>query len=263
LPYSDPDLSRWDRIVAVAKNPSKSVKIAVVGKYTDLKDSYKSLAEALAHGGVANDAGVDVSWMDADDTDLERFLDELSGADGVLVPGGFGSRGISAKIRAIRFARTNRIPFMGICLGMQLAVIEACQSAGQHSASSTEFGPCDLAVVSIMPNRDGDMGGTMRLGSYPAMLQEDSLARRIYGKALIHERHRHRYEVTLTDQQRSSLENRGFRISGTSPDGRLPEIVERVDHPWFVGVQFHPELKSRPLDPHPLFVGFINAAIKR
>ena len=261
LDYSDPDLSGWERIVSVARNPSSSVKIAVVGKYTDLKDSYKSLAEALAHGGLANDARADISWIDADDTHVEGFYEELANADGVLVPGGFGRRGISAKIGAIRFARTNRIPFLGICLGMQLAVIEACQSAGYPAASSTEFGPCDPAVVSIMPDRDGDMGGTMRLGSYPAMLQEDSLARKIYGTPLIHERHRHRYEVTLTDQQRRSVEKGGFRISGTSPDGRLPEMIERVDHPWFVGVQFHPELKSRPLEPHPLFVDFIKASI--
>jgi CTP synthase len=262
LDHPEPDLSGWERIVRIARNPSHHVRIGVVGKYTDLKDSYKSLAEALAHGGLANDARVDVRWLEANDTDLEQFQDLRSEVDGVLVPGGFGSRGISAKIRAIRYARINLVPFLGICLGMQLAVIESYQFSGWPTASSTEFGPCDPAIVDIMPNRDGDMGGTMRLGSYAAMLAEGSLARRIYGAPLIHERHRHRYEVIANGTHLPRLGAHGLRFSGMSPDGRLPEIIERPDHPWFIGVQFHPELKSRPLDPHPLFASFIKAAME-
>jgi CTP synthase len=262
LEYSKPNLSGWKRIVQTAGDPLHSVTIAVVGKYTDLKDSYKSLAEALAHGGLANNANVNVKWIDAGDTNLDGFHSHLEDADAILVPGGFGSRGISAKIEAIKYARVARIPFLGICLGMQLAVIEAYRVAGWPSASSTEFGPCDPAVVDIMPNRDGDMGGTMRLGSYAAVLSEDSLARRIYGAPLIHERHRHRYEVIADGTHLPRLTSSGLRFSGMSPDGRLPEIIERPDHPWFIGVQFHPELKSRPLDPHPLFSSFIKAALE-
>jgi CTP synthase len=260
LECSDIDLSGWDRIVRIARQPSRAVSIAVVGKYTGLKDSYKSLSEALAHGGLANDARVNVTWIDADDEDLDPVLESSSG---ILVPGGFGPRGTEGKIRAIRYARENNVPFLGICLGMQLAVIEAYRSAGWPGASSTEFGRCDPAVIDIMPNRDGDMGGTMRLGSYSAMLSENSLAGRIYGNRLIHERHRHRYEVIADGIHRPRLERAGLVFSGMSPDGRLPEIIERTDHPWFIGVQFHPELRSRPLDPHPLFSSFINAAMER
>jgi len=255
LPVSSPDLSRWDRIVETARKPTKKVSIAVIGKYTDLKDSYKSLSEALAHGGLANDAEVDVTWIDADDPGLDTVLKEASG---ILVPGGFGERGSEGKMRAIRYAREHHIPFLGICLGMQLAVIEIARYAGLSRAGSTEFGPCDPMLVTIMPGMDGDLGGTMRLGSYPAILAENSLARKIYGQPLIHERHRHRYEVDHNYRQR--LESNGLWFSGMSPDGLLPEMVELRDHPWFIGVQFHPELKSRPLDPHPLFASFISAA---
>ncbi len=260
LPYSPPDLAAWDEIVQTHANPTNEAVISVVGKYTDLKDSYKSLAEALSHGGLANRARVRINWVDSDDPSL---LSVLEASSGILVPGGFGHRGIEGKISAIRYARERKIPFLGICLGMQLAVIETMRSQGYHGASSTEFGQCDPAIVDVMPGRDGDLGGTMRLGSFPAILCENSLARSVYGSPLIHERHRHRYEINLLSPNKKAIEIAGIFFSGSSPDGQLAEVIERSDHPWFIGVQYHPELRSRPLVPHPLFSSFIKASLVR
>ncbi len=274
LPWqSSPDLSRWKRIVDVVRAPDGEVRIAVVGKYTNLLDSYKSLAEALAHGGIANRVRVHLDWVDSQIFEEPDTVARLEGVHGILVPGGFGERGTEGKIEAVRFARERRVPFFGICFGMQMAVIEAARHlAGVPNASSSEFGPTDEAVVGLLTEwargnemqtraAGGDLGGTMRLGAYPADLAEGSLVRSIYGAGTIHERHRHRYEVNVRYRER--LEDAGMRFSGMSPDGVLPEIVEFPDHPWFIGVQFHPELKSKPFDPHPLFSGFIAAAVRQ
>jgi CTP synthase len=275
LPFdTPPDLSRWQRIVDIVRAPEGEVRIAVVGKYTNLLDSYKSLAEALAHGGIANGVRVRLDWMDSQIFEQPDAVGRLEGVHGILVPGGFGERGTEGKIEAVRFARERRVPFLGICFGMQMAVIEAARHlAGMPAASSSEFGPCDIPVVGLLTewtrgnqverrNAEGDLGGTMRLGAYPAELAAGSLVREIYqGAASIAERHRHRYEVNVA--YRPALEEAGLRFSGMSPDGVLPEIIELPSHPWFVGVQFHPELKSKPLDPHPLFQSFIAAAVKQ
>jgi CTP synthase len=274
LPFdARPDLSRWERIVDAARAPEGEVCIAVVGKYTNLLDSYKSLAEALTHGGIANRVKVRLDWVDAqifERTDVAARLDDVHG---ILVPGGFGERGSEGKIAAVRFARERRVPFFGICFGMQMAVIETARNlAGMPEASSTEFGSCDVPVVGLLTEwargneierrmENGDLGGTMRLGAYPAMLGASSLVRAIYGSTEIQERHRHRYEVNVHLKER--LEAAGLHFSGMSPDGVLPEIVEIPRHPWFIGVQFHPELKSKPFDPHPLFAGFIGAAVRQ
>ncbi len=269
-----PDLSQWQRIVDLVRAPEGEVRIAVVGKYTNLLDSYKSLAEALTHGGVANRVRVHLDWVDSQVFEQADAVTRLEGVHGILVPGGFGERGTEGKIEAVRFARERRVPFLGICFGMQMAVIEAARHlAGLPNASSTEFGPCDEPVVGLLTEwargneierreAGGDLGGTMRLGAYPAALQEGSLVRAAYdGTAEIHERHRHRWEVNV--RYREQLEAAGLRFSGMSPDGILPEIVELPGHPWFVGVQYHPELKSKPLDPHPLFRSFIAAAVRQ
>jgi CTP synthase len=246
----------------------------VVGKYTNLLDSYKSLAEALAHGGIANKVKVRLDWMDSEVFEQPDTVQQLDGVDGILVPGGFGERGTQGKIEAVRFARERKVPFLGICFGMQMAVIEAARNlAGMQGASSTEFGPCEVPVVGLLTEwargndierrrAGGDLGGTMRLGAFPARLAEGSLVRAIYGGAAdISERHRHRYEVNI--HYREQLEATGLRFSGLSPDGVLPEIVEYPNHPWFIGVQYHPELKSKPFAPHPLFEGFIAAAVRQ
>ena len=273
--YGEPKMDRWDRIVRAVEHPEGEVTIAVVGKYTNLLDSYKSLAEALTHGGIAHNVRVKLDWVDSEvfETSDEEAVARLEGASGILVPGGFGERGTPGKIEAVRFARERRVPFFGICFGMQMAVIEAARNlVGLKHASSTEFGPCEEPVVGLMTewlrgnalerrNLAGDLGGTMRLGAYPARLAEDSLVSRVYGAAQIEERHRHRYEVNVNYKDR--LEEVGLRFSGMSPDGALPEIVEYPDHPWFIGVQFHPELKSKPFAPHPLFKGFIGAAVRQ
>lgn len=269
----EPDLDRWRQIVAGMATPDGTVTIGIVGKYTSLLDSYKSLDEALRHGGIANHVKVVPRWVDAELFETEDPGPHLEGVHGILVPGGFGERGSEGKIRAVQYARERKIPYFGICFGMQMAVIEAARNiAGIADAGSTEFGPTDTPVVGLMTEwskgneletRDveGDLGGTMRLGAYPAQLAPDSKVREIYdGLQLISERHRHRYEVNIN--YREPLEAAGLRFSGLSPDGRLPEIVERQDHPWFVGVQFHPELKSKPFDPHPLFRSFIGEAAK-
>jgi len=275
LPFeTEPDLSAWQRIVDIVRGPDGEVRIAVVGKYTHLLDSYKSLGEALTHGGIRNRVRVQLDWVDSEIFEQPHAVARLDGVHGILVPGGFGERGTEGKIAAVRFARERRVPFLGICFGMQMAVIECARHmAGLPDASSTEFGPCGSPVVGLLTEwargneierraEGGDLGGTMRLGAYPAQLGAGSLVRRVYGDAAtIQERHRHRWEVNV--HYRSQLEAAGLRFSGMSPDGILPEIVELPAHPWFIGVQFHPELKSKPLDPHPLFSSFIAAAVKQ
>jgi len=275
LPYEqEPDLTRWARIVDAVRAPEGTVRIAVVGKYTNLLDSYKSLAEALAHGGIANRVKVQLDWIDAQVFEQPDSVQQLDGVHGILVPGGFGERGTAGKIAAVRFAREHKVPFFGICFGMQMAVIEAARNlANLPAASSTEFGPCDVPVVGLLTEwargndierrrAGGDLGGTMRLGAFEAALTDESLVKEIYGGAShISERHRHRYEVNI--HYRDALEATGLRFSGLSPDGVLPEIIEYPNHPWFIGVQYHPELKSKPFAPHPLFEGFIAAAVKQ
>ncbi|MFA4994825.1 MAG: CTP synthase [Bdellovibrionales bacterium] len=268
-----PNLTPWKNIVQRIREPEGEVTIAVVGKYTSLLDSYKSLSEALTHGGVANNVRVNLKWLDSQVFENADTLHYLEDVDGILVPGGFGERGTEGKIRAAQFAREKKIPFFGICFGMQLAVIEAARNlGGVPSATSSEFGASDHAVIGLMTewmkgNRieirksNGDLGGTMRLGAYPCKIVKGTKAHEIYGADLIHERHRHRYEVNTT--YRSQLEKAGLVFCGMSPDGSLPEMIERKDHPWFIGVQFHPELKSKPLDPHPLFRAFIAAAVQK
>jgi len=271
---AEPSMGRWHRILEAVRSPEGDVRIAVVGKYTTLPDSYKSLAEALTHGGIANRVRVKLEWVDSQVFEEPHAVSRLEGVHGILVPGGFGERGTEGKIEAVRFARSRKVPFLGICFGMQMAVIECARNlAGLADASSTEFGPCGTPIVGLLTewsrgnqvekrNEDGDLGGSMRLGAYPAVLGEGSLVRSVYDDvARISERHRHRYEVNIA--YRELLESKGLRFSGLSPDGVLPEIVEYPDHPWFIGVQFHPELKSKPFDPHPLFKGFIEAAVKQ
>jgi CTP synthase len=266
-----PSLDAWRRIVTRVKRPEGEVNIAVVGKYTGLLDAYKSLNEALVHGGIANNVEVRLRWVDAEEFGRAEATDSLHGVNGVLVPGGFGERGVDGKIAAVTYARTGRLPFLGICFGMQLACIEAARRmAGINGASSTEFGPCADPIVGLLTewekegtverrSEGGDLGGTMRLGAYPCEIAAGSLAHRVYGARSVSERHRHRYEVNIN--YKPALERAGLRFSGMSPDGRLPEIVELPGHPWFVGVQFHPELTSRPFAPHPLFAAFIRAAL--
>jgi len=269
-----PDLSRWKRIADVVRAPEGEVRIAIVGKYINLLDSYKSLAEALAHGGIANRVHVRLEWVDSQIFEAPDTVQRLEDVHGILVPGGFGERGTEGKIAAVRFARERKIPFLGICFGMQMAVIECARNlAGLSEASTTEFGPTPEPVVGLLTewargndierrSEGGDLGGTMRLGSYPARLAEGSLVRAMYdGAASIHERHRHRYEVNVHYRER--LEAEGMMFSGLSPDGVLPEIIEYPAHPWFIGVQYHPELKSKPFAPHPLFAGFIAASVKQ
>ena len=269
------DLTKWLEIDETLSNPDGEVKIAVVGKYTVLPDAYKSITEALVHGGIANKVKVRLRWVEAEDFETLEPEDVLKGANGILVPGGFGERGTEGKIKAVQYAREKKIPYFGICLGMQMAVIEAARHlAGINSASSSEFGEEGENVVGLMTEwtkgnervertKETDLGGTMRLGAYPAILTEGSLVAQEYGSNEISERHRHRYEVNIDYRER--LEATDLHFSGLSPDGVLPEIVEipTDKHPWFVGVQFHPELKSRPFDPHPLFDGFVSAAVKQ
>ncbi|SHN53863.1 CTP synthase [Erythrobacter sanguineus] len=271
-----PDLTAWNDVTDRYFNPEGEVTIAVVGKYVGLPDAYKSLNEALVHGGLANRVRVNIKWIDAEifeGDDTSQIIAALEPMHGILVPGGFGTRGSEGKIAAVGFARTRNVPFFGICLGMQMACVEGARTAGLAKASSTEFGPTDTPVVGIITEwmskeglqqreAGGDLGGTMRLGAYPAKLSANSHTSRIYGGVeMISERHRHRYEVNSAFIE--PLEKDGLLFAGMSPDGLLPEIVERPDHPWFVGVQFHPELKSRPFDPHPLFAGFIAAALEQ
>jgi CTP synthase len=271
-PRDDTDLSHWETVSHRLHHPETTVRIAIVGKYTSLKDAYKSLIEALIHGGIANNARVDLKWIDAAQFETEAAETLLADTRAILVPGGFGERGSEGKILAVRHARENKIPYFGICFGMQMAVVEATRNLlGLTQANSTELNPqTPEPVVGMMTEwmrgealekrvAQGDLGGTMRLGAYEARLNPDSHIAQIYGSATISERHRHRYEVNIAYRDR--LEARGLRFTGFSPDGLLPETVEIAGHPWFIGVQYHPELKSRPFAPHPLFTSFVAAAI--
>ncbi|WP_034994984.1 CTP synthase [Beijerinckia mobilis] len=272
-PAPKPDMSRWQAVMERINNPEGEVTIAIVGKYTGLKDAYKSLIEALAHGGIANRVRVNLDWIESEIFESTDPAPHLEHVHGILVPGGFGQRGAEGKMLAARFARERKVPYFGICFGMQMAVIEAVRSLAHiPGANSTEFGSTKEPVVGLMTEwmrhnelqmraAEGDLGGTMRLGAYPAQLQEGSKIAAIYESTLISERHRHRYEVNTA--YREQLAEKGLIFSGMSPDGLLPEVIELVDHPWFIGVQYHPELKSRPFAPHPLFSSFIAAAMEQ
>ncbi|MDH4990178.1 CTP synthase [Aquamicrobium lusatiense] len=272
-PAPKPRMERWEAVARRIHNPEGEVTIAVVGKYTGLKDAYKSLIEALSHGGLANRVRVKLEWIESEIFEKEDPAPYLEKVHGILVPGGFGERGSEGKILAARFARERKVPYFGICFGMQMACIEAARSlAGIEKASSTEFGPTSEPVVGLMTEwlkgnmlekrkASSDLGGTMRLGAFDATLTEGSKIASIYGTTKISERHRHRYEVNIEYKER--LEECGLQFAGMSPDGVLPETVEYPDHPWFIGVQYHPELKSRPLEPHPLFASFIEAAVEQ
>ncbi len=263
LPDRPADLRRWEDVVKRVKSPRHQTRIAVVGKYIELRDSYKSLTEALAHGGIANDCRVDVQWIDAEHIERDGPAAHFAGVHGILVPGGFGDRGIEGKIAAVRYARETSVPYFGICLGMQCAVIEfARHVAHLAGASSTEFEPATPhPVIDLLPEQRqvAAKGGTMRLGLYPVVLAEGSLAARLYGRSIIHERHRHRYEVN--NEYLKELEKHGLRVSGIWAEKQLVEVIEIPDHPYFVAGQFHPEFRSRPWDPHPLFSGFVGAAL--
>ena len=266
------NLSSWNNVVRKIKKTKKIVNIAVVGKYTDLKDSYKSLSEAIVHGGLANQVETQINWINSDKLSTKQIKNEIKKVNGILVPGGFGKRGVEGKLLSIKFAREQKIPFFGICLGMQLAIIEISKNVlGIKNANSSEFSKSSNSVVGLMTewlkdkkkiyrNYTSNKGGTMRLGSYPCKIKKDSLAFKIYGNKIIHERHRHRYEVNT--KYIGLFEENGYIFSGISPDNVLPEIIESKSHPWFLGVQFHPELKSRPFKPHPLFISFVKACIK-
>jgi CTP synthase len=272
-PVPKPDMSRWNAVTGRIHNPEGEVTIAIVGKYTGMKDAYKSLIEALAHGGMANRVKVQLDWIESEVFESSDPAPRLERVDGILVPGGFGHRGAEGKILAARFARERKVPYFGICFGMQMAVIEAARAlAGIADANSSEFGPTSQPIVGLMTEwmrgnelqmraAEGDLGGTMRLGAYSAHLRPGSKIAGIYGKTEISERHRHRYEVNMT--YRDQLEDKGMRFAGLSPDGLLPETIELVNHPWFIGVQYHPELKSRPFAPHPLFASFVAAAVEQ
>jgi CTP synthase len=266
-----PDLSRWTEIVERVRTPESEVKIGVVGKYTHLQDSYKSLSEALVHGGISNNVRVNLDWIESEIFETEGAVQKLGDVDGILVPGGFGERGSEGKIAAVKFAREHKVPYFGICFGMQMAVIEVARNlAGITGAGSTEFGATEKPVVGLLTewlrgdelerrSTEDNLGGTMRLGAYECHLAPNSRVAGIYDTPVISERHRHRYEVNINYQE--ELETAGLVFAGLSPDKELPEIIELRDHPWFIGVQFHPELRSKPFDPHPLFSSFIEAAV--
>ncbi|MEO8202093.1 MAG: CTP synthase, partial [Gemmatimonadota bacterium] len=266
LETKEPDLRSWKAMTERVLHPKQKVKIAVVGKYTDLSDAYKSVQEALIHGGIGNDVGVEISWLASDQfVDQDAAAALLQGHHGLLIPGGFGVRGIDGMVEAIRWARENGMPFFGICLGLQTAIIEFARDVCKlPNTNSTEFEPeCETPVISLMQSQKNvaDLGGTMRLGAYAARLRPGSRVAQTYGTTEISERHRHRWEVS--NAYRDVLAEYGMRLSGQSPDGGLVEVIELPDHPWFIGCQFHPELKSRPTRPHPLFAGFIGAAVRR
>ena len=265
LPCPEPDLKEWEDMVNAWKNRSKTVKIALVGKYTALHDAYISVVESLKHAGTANDAKVDIKWIESENLNAANADELLGDVSGILVPGGFGDRGISGKLQAIEYARTHGIPFLGLCLGMQLAIVEFCRHViGYEDAHSSELNPATShPVIHLMPDQNGvtDIGGTLRLGSYPCVLDKSSKAYQLYGEEVIHERHRHRYEVN--NDYREVLQQHGMLLAGQSPDGRIVEMIELPEHPWFIGTQAHPELKSRPNRPHPLFLGFVEAALKK
>ena len=264
LPCPEPDLSEWEKMVEDLKHPEREVEIALVGKYVQLHDAYISVVEALKHGGIAEHATVNIHWVDSELLNEDNVDEVLGSAQGILVPGGFGERGIDGKITAVRYAREQKIPFLGLCLGMQLAIVEFARNVcGLKGAHSIELDPATpYPMIALMPDQDGveDIGGTLRLGAYPCVLGKDTLARKLYGKDVIHERHRHRYEVN--NDYREVLKKNGIVLSGLSPDGRIVEMIELPAHPWFIGTQGHPELKSRPTRPHPLFHGFVEAATK-
>jgi CTP synthase len=265
------DLSMWSQVAECILEPKGEVTICIVGKYTGLADAYKSLNEALSHGGIFNKVKVNLNWIESEEINESNVNNKLNSCDGILVPGGFGERGSEGKILAIKFARENKVPYFGICFGMQLAVIEMARNLiGIKDASSSEFGNCNNSVVGLMTewkkgdtlesrSANGDLGGSMRLGAYQATINKNSMAYEVYKSESISERHRHRYEVNKNYEEK--LNDKGVNFSGLSPDGLLPEIVEIKDHPWFIGVQFHPELKSKPFDPHPLFKSFIKASV--
>ena len=269
----EPDLTIWFDILERIHKPEGEVRIAVVGKYTKHRDAYKSLSEALTHGGIANNVKVNLDWIESEIFEQEGTLEKLEDLNGILVPGGFGERGAKGKIEAVRFAREHRVPYFGICFGMQMAVIEVARNlAGIKGAGSTEFGAVKEPVVGLLTEwmhgdelerrtTEDNLGGTMRLGSYECRITPGSKTAEIFGTDTVFERHRHRYEVNINYRER--LEASGLKIAGLSPDGKLPEIVELDGHPWFIGVQFHPELKSKPFDPHPLFSAFIGAAVQQ
>ena len=271
MPERTPDLREWQHVVDSYTNPENMVTVLMVGKYIDLADAYKSLNEALSHGGIFNDVKVNIKWIESEELDKSNIAQKLSSCNGILVPGGFGERGSEGKIMAINYARINNVPYFGICFGMQLAVIEMARNIlNIQDANSSEFGNCQNSIVGLMTEwttsdnkiekreLNGDLGGTMRLGAYKAKIKKDSKVYKIYENDEISERHRHRYEVN--NNYEKDLNEKGVIFSGYSPDGLLPEIVEISSHPWFIGVQFHPELKSKPFDPHPLFKSFISAA---
>ena len=259
-----PNLDDWKQMVNDLRNPDKEVNIALVGKYTQLHDAYISVVEALKHGGIASHATVNIKWIDSEHLNGENIQDILKDTQGIIIPGGFGDRGVEGMILAANYARVNQIPYLGLCLGMQVAIVEFARNiCGMHDAHSIELNPHTThPVISLMPDQDGieDIGGTLRLGSYPCVLDKTSKAYTLYGEETIHERHRHRYEVN--NDYRNSLTDKGLKLCGISPDGRIIEMIELPEHPWFLATQAHPELKSRPNRPHPLFKGFIEAAIK-
>ena len=263
LPCPEPDLTQWRTMIDTWKHPARQVQVALVGKYIRLHDAYISVVEALKHGGVANHASVSIKWIDSETVTPDNASDLFGDVSGILVPGGFGSRGTDGKLAAIRYAREHRVPYLGLCLGMQLAIVEFARNVlGYADAHSTELDPSTLhPVIHLMPDQDGvqEIGGTLRLGSYPCVLAPASKARDLYGQDTIEERHRHRYEVN--NDYRDALSGHGMVLSGFSPDGRIVEMIEIPDHPWFVATQAHPELKSRPNKPHPLFRGFVEAAL--
>ena len=264
IPCPEPDLTDWKAMVEALRAPKHEVTVALVGKYTALHDAYLSVVEALKHGGISNYADVHIKWIESEDITSDNIGELLGDVDGLIVPGGFGSRGIEGMIIAIRYARENNLPFLGLCLGMQLSIIEFARDvAGFDDAHSIEFDPdTPHPVIALMPDQNGvtDIGGTLRLGSYPCHLKEDTLAYKLYGSEMIHERHRHRYEVN--NEFRTALSDNGLVFSGISPDGRIVEMCELPTHPFFIATQAHPEFKSRPNRPHPLFRGFVEAALK-
>ena len=265
LPCPEPDLTKWQQMVEDFHNPEHAVNIALVGKYITLHDAYLSVVESLKHGGIANKAEVNIKWIDSEELTPENIDEYMKDIDGILVPGGFGSRGIDGKLLAINYARTRKLPFLGICLGMQLAIVEFAKNVcGYADASSIEFDPdTKNPVITLLPEQNGvvNLGGTLRLGAYPCELKDNTIAIELYKQKLIYERHRHRYEVN--NDYRESLEKNGMILSGLSPDGRIVEMIELKDHPYFVATQAHPEFKSRPDDAHPLFAGLVKAALRR
>lgn len=264
LDCPEPDLKDWEAMVEASKHLDKKLKVALVGKYISLHDAYISVVESLKHAGIANGAAVEIKWVDSEKVTEENAAEIFSDVSGILVPGGFGDRGIDGKIHAIHYARENNVPFLGLCLGMQLAIVEFARNVmGYTDAHSVELDPSTThPVIHLMPEQDGveDIGGTLRLGSYPCVLDQTSKAYELYKEDVIHERHRHRYEVN--NDYRNALSENGMKLSGISPDGRIVEMIELENHPWFIGTQAHPELKSRPNRPHPLFNGFIKASLE-